>query len=50
MLTNIDTYQIPVIRLHKLILLKEAVCTVFEYVNTKGVQLTDVRAADATYG
>ena len=47
-LTNIDTYQIPVIRLHKSTP-KEAVCTVFEYVNTKGVQLTTFELLTATY-
>ena len=47
-LKNIDMYQIPVIRLHKSTP-KEAVCTVFEYVNTKGVQLTTFELLTATY-
>jgi hypothetical protein len=47
-LKNIDIYQIPVIRLNKATP-KEAVCTVFEYVNTKGVQLTTFELLTATY-
>jgi hypothetical protein len=47
-LRNIDSYKIPVIRLTKETP-KEAVCTVFENVNTKGVQLTVFELLTATY-
>ena len=47
-LKNIDTYQVPVIRLTKETP-KEAVCTVFENVNTKGVQLTVFELLTASY-
>lgn len=48
LLKNIDTYQVPVIRLTKETP-KEAVCTVFENVNTKGVQLTVFELLTASY-
>lgn len=47
-LENIDTYSIPVIRLTK-DMRKDAVCTVFENVNTKGVQLTVFELLTASY-
>jgi hypothetical protein len=47
-LRNIDSYKVPVIRLTKETP-KEAVCTVFENVNTKGVQLTVFELLTATY-
>ncbi len=47
-LANIDSYKVPVIRLTKETP-KEAVCTVFENVNTKGVQLTVFELLTATY-
>jgi hypothetical protein len=47
-LANIDGYQVPIIRLTKETP-KEAVCTVFENVNTKGVQLTVFELLTATY-
>jgi hypothetical protein len=47
-LKNIESYKVPVIRLTK-DTPKEAVCTVFEQVNTKGVQLTVFELLTATY-
>lgn len=47
-LRNIDTYKVPVIRLTKETS-KEAVCTLFENVNTKGVQLTVFELLTASY-
>lgn len=47
-LKNIDAYQVPIIRLTKETP-KEAVCTVFENVNTKGVQLTIFELLTASY-
>jgi hypothetical protein len=47
-LKNIDGYKVPVIRLTKETP-KEAVCTVFENVNTKGIQLTVFELLTATY-
>ena len=47
-LKNIDSYKVPVIRLTKETP-KAAVCTVFENVNTKGVQLTVFELLTATY-
>ena len=47
-LWNIDSYKVPVIRLTKETP-KEAVCTVFENVNTKGIQLTVFELLTATY-
>lgn len=44
----IDSYVIPVIRLTK-DMPKDAVCTVFENVNTKGVQLTVFELLTASY-
>jgi Protein of unknown function DUF262 len=47
-LKNIESYKVPIIRLTK-DTPKEAVCTVFEQVNTKGVQLTVFELLTATY-
>jgi hypothetical protein len=47
-LKNIDLYKVPVIRLTK-DTPKEAVCTVFENVNTRGVQLTVFELLTASY-
>jgi hypothetical protein len=47
-LRNIETYKVPVIRLTK-DTPKEAVCTVFENVNTKGVPLTVFELLTAIY-
>jgi hypothetical protein len=47
-LKNIDSYKAPVIRLTK-DTPKEAVCTVFENVNTRGVQLTVFELLTASY-
>lgn len=47
-LRSIDSYKVPVIRLPKETP-KEAVCTVFENVNTKGIQLTVFELLTATY-
>lgn len=47
-LRSIDSYKVPVIRLTKETP-KEAVCTVFENVNTKGIQLTVFELLTATY-
>jgi hypothetical protein len=47
-LWNIQSYKVPVIRLTQ-DTPKEAVCTVFEQVNTKGVQLTVFELLTATY-
>ena len=47
-LWNIQSYKVPVIRLTQ-DTPKEAVCTVFEQVNTKGMQLTVFELLTATY-
>lgn len=47
-LKNIDSYQVPVIRLTKATP-KEAVCAVFENVNQRGLQLTVFELLTATY-
>lgn len=47
-LKSIEGYKVPVIRLTK-DTPKEAVCTVFENVNTRGVQLTVFELLTATY-
>jgi hypothetical protein len=47
-LKSIESYQVPIIRLTK-DTPKEAVCTVFENVNTKGVQLTVFELLTAAY-